>query len=81
MCGRPFRWGEGWFFEIRDGGLGWGFPKHDKAAIQFRVDLLMDIFVKKRGPPVLAMLEDVLVQEAIADGLVGPAIENYQLPN
>ena len=49
MAGRPdvrghsgyvFRWGEGWFEEIRDGGLGWKFERDDKSASDIRVNLL-----------------------------------------
>ncbi len=33
--GYVFRWGEGWFEEIRDGGPGWLFQKDDKSAVDF----------------------------------------------
>ena len=40
------RWGEGWFWIIKDGGPGWSFDKTDEAAIEFRINLLLDMFVK-----------------------------------
>ena len=47
QSGHVFRWGEGWFWELRDGGPGWSFQKHDEDAITFRTDLLVEIFRRK----------------------------------
>ena len=41
------RWGEGWFWELRDGGAGWSFSKNDQQAIDFRVQFLLDVFKRK----------------------------------
>ena len=41
------RWGEGWHWNFRDGGPGWSFDKDDQTAIDFRVQLLLDMFQKK----------------------------------
>ena len=43
------RWGEGWFWVIKDGGPGWSFEKTDEAAINFRIQLLLDMFAKSRS--------------------------------
>ena len=50
------RWGEGWFWDFRDGGPGWIFDKHDQTAIDVRVQLLLEIFQRKtsRLPNMLA---------------------------
>ena len=44
QSGYVFRWGEGWFEEIRDAGPGWNFEREDKSAVDLRVNLLLDIF-------------------------------------
>ena len=72
FSGQPFRWGQGWFFEMRDGGLSWNFDRHDALAICSRVDLLSKIFARMRGQPVLALLGRA--QEQVADALVGPEL-------
>ena len=46
--GYVFRWGEGRFEEIRDKGPGWSLQRDDKSAIEFRVNLLLDIFRPRR---------------------------------
>ena len=58
QSGFVFRWGEGWFEEIRDGGPGWMFERDDKSAIEFRVNLLLGMFRPRRrsGLPALANL-------------------------
>ena len=33
---------------MRDGGPGWHFEGEDKSAIQIRVNLLLDLFRRKR---------------------------------
>ena len=45
--GCVFWWGEGWFWEIRDGGLGLHFDKFDTCAVEHRTDLLLDFFRQK----------------------------------
>ena len=65
--GAVIRWGEGWFFEVRDGGLGWLFDKNDQASIDERVEILIKLFHKKTN--ILQPLLDV--QEAVADSIVG----------
>ena len=62
--GFPFRWGERWFFEFRAGGPGWFFQRDDKAAVAFRVKLLLDMFIPKRSDGLLAIADSLL---AIAD--------------
>ena len=46
QSGYVCRWGEGWFWDIRDAGMGWHFDKHDTDAIFVRVELLLAIFPK-----------------------------------
>jgi len=48
QSGFVFRWGEGWFEELREGGPGWRFERNDKSAIELRVNLLLDIFRPRR---------------------------------
>ena len=64
--GCVFRWGEGWFVEIRD-GLGWNVPRKDAAQTDRRVQILMELWMRRRpqlpfmlgdGPPVLLELEN-----------------------
>ena len=52
------RWGEGWFWVIKDGGPGWSVNKTDEAAIEFRVKLLLDIFGRTRTT-LPKVLEDI----------------------
>ena len=47
------------FWNFKDGGPGWLFDKHDQAAIDFRVQLLLDLFQKKTSR-LPTMLGDVL---------------------
>ena len=65
QSGYVFRWGEGWFEEIRDGPPGWSFNRNDKAAVNARTNLLLDIFRRRRasGLPTLSNS----VQAAISD--------------
>jgi len=72
FSGHPHRWGEGWFFEIRDGGLNWCFRRDDKAAIDCRIKFLHDIFVRVRVKQPLAILDNM--QEALADSMAGPRL-------
>ena len=69
-AGYVCRWGEKWFWEFRDGGPGWDFPKHDKSAVKFRIDLLLAIFRREARSSLPSMLVDL--QESIADVNVGP---------
>ena len=43
--GHAIRWGKGWFEELRDGGLGWSFEKTDAAAVDTRVQFLLNLFL------------------------------------
>ena len=54
QTGYIFRWGSGWFSEIRDSGPGWVIPRKDKDAILVRVQLLLDIFRPRSNLPQLA---------------------------
>ena len=74
MAGRPdvrghsgyvFRWGEGWFEEVRDGGPGWNFQKDDKAAIKVRIDLLLDLFRRRQNFMMPALMD--FMHAAISD--------------
>ena len=55
--GYPFRWGEGWFEEIRDGGPGWNFQKHAESAIDFRTNLLLDIYRPRHSSGLPALMD------------------------
>ena len=61
--GRPFRWGQGWFGAIRDGGVGWRFSKDDKDAIAERVCILSKLFGKVRPERQLAIMDEQLSLE------------------
>ena len=63
--GYVFRWGEGWFEEIRDAGPGWNILRNDKAAIEVRVKLLLDMFRFRRasGLPALTNLLHAISDE------------------
>lgn len=65
--GNVFRWGEHWFAEIRD-GLGWNIPRKDSAQTDFRVQVLLKLFLQKR--PQLPLMLDYGPHEllAISDG-------------
>ena len=65
QSGYVFRWGEGWFEEIRDGGPGWNFEKEDRSAIDYRIKLLLDIYRHRRGSGLPALLN--WMQPAISD--------------
>ena len=57
-----FRWGEGWFEEFRDGGLGWNFQRDDKSAVDVRSKLLLDIFRPRRRSGLPALLNSLQLQ-------------------
>ena len=48
QTGYIFRWGEGWFEEIREGDPGWKFERDDVSAVEVRVNLLLDLFRPRR---------------------------------
>ena len=67
IAGRPdirghtgfvFRWGCGWFSEMRDSGPGWDFERNDKAGIGLRADFILQLFRQRSS----------LAQLAIANG-------------
>ena len=43
QTGAVIRWGEGWFEPVRDGGLGWDFPRDASPEIDKRVQILMSL--------------------------------------
>ena len=47
--GFVFRWGEGWFGPIRDGGVGWHFERTAKLEVDRRVQILLRLFSKSGG--------------------------------
>ena len=49
--GCALRWGEGWFEEVRDGGVGWSFTKEDTAAIDHRMEVLLSLFRRESRLP------------------------------
>ena len=53
--GAAVRWGEGWFEEFRDGGVGWSFEKTDSSAVDSRISMLLELF---RPTSRLPRLED-----------------------
>ena len=65
QSGYVFRWGEGWFEEMRDGGPGWHIQRDDKSALDVRVNLLLDIFRHRRWSGLPALLDSV--HAAISD--------------
>ena len=79
VAGRPnvrghsgfvFRWGEGWFEEFRDGGPGWFFQRDDKAAIDLRTNMLLDIYRPRQRSGLPALMN--LLQESLLDGPFAP---------
>ena len=67
QSGYVFRWGEGCFEEIRDGGPGWLFERDDKPTIELRTNMLLDIFRHRRGSGLPALTN--LMQLPISDVL------------
>ena len=65
-AGPVFRWGDGWFWELGDNGPGWRFAKDDKAAIACRINLLLNLFRRKRDDPILA-IADALAPSFLQD--------------
>ena len=61
--GRPFRWGQGWFGAIRDGGVGWRFSKDDKDEMAKRGHILCKLFSRVRPERQLAFEDDLLSLE------------------
>ena len=62
--GMPFRWGESWFFEIRDYGPGWNFQKVDKKEVELRAKMLLDIFWFRFRQSSLLPIQDAVLQIA-----------------
>ena len=65
QTGNVFRWGDGWFEPIRDGGLGWAFAKTDHSEVDARVQFLDSIFGRQR-PQSHLPLHDVIL--SVMDG-------------
>ena len=63
--GYVFRWGEGWFEEVRD-SVGWDIPRKDTPQIKKRVEILMRLFKRPRITETLHALDDASL--AIEDG-------------
>ena len=59
--GQFIGWGEGWFGQIRDGGVGWNFDRSDSQEVATRTHILLKLFRKSRADCVLA-LEDAPAQ-------------------
>ena len=55
--GFVFRWGEGWFEEVRE-RLGWRIEKHDKPEIAKRVSILLQLFQRTRTERTMVALSD-----------------------
>ena len=55
QSGFAFRWEDGWFETIRDGGVGWEFERNDEAAIMERVRILMRLYRPARNDEQLAL--------------------------
>jgi len=53
--GYAFRWGEGWFGQIRDGGVGWRFERSADSEVSERVQILLKLFQRSRPPRALAI--------------------------
>ena len=75
QSGYVFHWGEGWFEEVRDGGPGWSLQRDDKSAVDFRVNLLLDIFRHRRRSGLPALMNSM--QVAVSD-LQGGALDLRQ---
>ena len=66
--GYVFRWGEGWFAEVRE-GVGWNIARKDNAQTDVRVQILLKLWMHRR-PRLPFMLEDGLQANvpALLDG-------------
>lgn len=76
QSGHAFRWGEGWFAEVRD-GPGWRVERKCKAQIDEGVQMLLTIFeVNSKSSAQLALEDaplhvmDAPAQEALEDQVV-----------
>ena len=68
--GHVFRWGEGWFAEVRD-GVGWQIPRKDETQTDFRVQILFKLWLYRRPQfPFMLQASSVLDAPALEDGLV-----------
>ena len=56
--GYAFRWGEGWFGQIRDGGVGWDFERSAESDVAKRVQILLKLFSRSRAPRTLAIEDE-----------------------
>ena len=61
--GYAFRWGEGWFGQIRDGGVGRRFDRGAEAEVNERTQILIKLFKRSRTDAPLS-IEDGLLQIA-----------------
>ena len=60
QSGFAFRWGEGWFEPIRDGGVGWIFNRNDEDEIVQRANILMRLYRPARNDEPLAIQDHAL---------------------
>ena len=67
-AGHVFRWGEGWFVEVRD-GVGWGIARKENVQVEHRVDILLKLWLYAR-PQLPLMLDngELAVWPAILNG-------------
>ena len=61
--GHAFRWGAGWYGQIRDGGVGWDFDRSTESEVSERVRILLKLFQRHRAPRVLALEDAALPLE------------------
>ena len=59
--GFPFRWGEGWFGPVRDGGVGWNFERNAKPEVDQRVRILIRLFQAERSHLTQPALQDSML--------------------
>ena len=53
--GHAFRWGAGWFGQIRDGGVGWNFERNARTEVAERAQILLRLFQCNRRSRQLAI--------------------------
>ena len=68
QSGYVFRWGECWFEEVRDGGPGWSLQRDDKSALDFRVNLILDICRHRRRSGLPALMNSMQVSISDVQG-------------
>ena len=59
--GFAFRWGEGWFGPVRDGGVGWSFERNAEPEISKRVSILIRLFRAERAHVAQPALSDSML--------------------